>query len=140
MSQYNSRIYVKVKNIKDWEKLSDINFKDFGFWANPFEGHDKNVFEINGDWSCYEDEMEELLYAIDARVPDCLIFGDTTNINVDPYAFIVYKIGDDVDCIEIEGELQWETQLDDPFGWFAAAGIRLNKDKIEILNSFGFEE
>lgn len=140
MSQYNSRIYIKVKDVDDWKKLQDIDFKSFGFWSNPFEGHDKLVFEIDGDWSCYEDEMEEILYAIDARIPDCLILGDTTNINVDPYAFIVYKLGDDAECYEVEGELQWETRLDEPFGWFAEAGIRLSKDKIKILNSFGFEE
>ena len=138
MSQYNSRIYIKVKDVEDWKKLSDIDFKEYGFCGNPFEDYDKLIFEIDGDWSCYENEMEGLLYAIDNRINDCFVIGDTTNINVDPYAFVIYKIGDDVNCREIEGELQWETRLDDPLDWLKKARVRMGKKKKEILASFGF--
>lgn len=140
MSQYNSRICIKVRNIEDWKKLNDIDFKKFGFWANPFDGHDQLIFEIDGDWSCYEDELEDIAYAIDARIPDCFLIGDTTNINVDPYAFVVYKVGDRVNCDEIEGDFQWETCLDDPFDWFAHAGVKLSKDQKNYIKSFGSEE
>jgi hypothetical protein len=140
MSQYNSRIFIKVKDVEDWKKLSDIDFKNFGFLANPFDGNDKESFEIDGDWSCYEGELEDFVYAIDSKIHDCLIFADTTNINVDPYAFIAYKIGEDVNCDEIEGDFQWETSIDDPFGWFEIAGIKLSDKKIEILKDFGFDE
>lgn len=138
MSQYNSRIYIKVKDAEDWKKLEELDFEEFGFYNNPFAGHDKLVFEIDGDWSCYENEMESIADEIVERIPDCFLIGDTTNINVDPYAFIVYYLGDYVDCEEIEGEMQWETQLDEPLEWFEAAGIKLDRKQREYLKKFGF--
>ena len=138
MSQYNSRIYIKVKSIEDWKKLSDIDFKEFGFVENPFKGYDKPVFEIDVGWSCYEDDLESIACEITERIPDCFLIGDTTNINVDPYAFIAYYLGDCVECEEIECELQWETQLDEPFEWFAEAGIELDEKQKGYLKKFGF--
>ena len=48
MSQYNSRILIQVKNIENWSKLGDIDFQEFGFYQNPFDGHDQKIFFING--------------------------------------------------------------------------------------------
>ena len=140
MSQYSSRIFIKVQDTNDWKKLSELDMKKYEFYSNPFEGHKGNVFEINGDWSCYEDEMIDLIEEIAAKAPNCLVIGDTTNINVDPYNFIVYYIGDEVYSDEIEGEMFFETDIGDPFGWFTAADIPLSDEDIEYLAKFGFKE
>ena len=140
MSQYNSRILIKVKDIADWKKLADIDFKNFGFYANPFDGHEKEIFDIIGDWACFEDELIALANAIVERIPNCILFGDTTNINVDPYAFIVYHLGDGVYSDEIEGDFQWETELYDPFNWLQSANITLTDKNRAYLAEFGFKE
>ncbi len=140
MSQYYSRIYIKVKDVEDWSKLSKLNLNEYGFYGNPFDGHNRPVFRIDGDWSCREDEMEELVESIAELIPDCLILADTTNINVDPYDFIVHYLGNFVECDELEGEMFHETQLDDPFGWFAYAEVELSDEDKEFLRSFGFSE
>lgn len=140
MSQYNSRIYIKVKDVADWHKLNDVDFTKYGFVNNPFKNQNELAFEIRGEWSCYEDELEEMADEITGCIPDCVLFGDTTNINVDPCAFIVYYLGEDVNCEEVEGELQWESQLDHPFHWFKKAEIELEKNEKEYLKSFGFKK
>ena len=140
MSQYSSRIFIKVKNVKDWKKLSEIDMQEYGFLSNPFEHHNKLTFKIDGDWSCYEDEMTDIIEEIAALVPNSLIIGDTTNINVDPYNFIVYYIGDGVYSDEIEGDMFFETDISDPIGWLTAADIPLSDEDIEYLAKFGFKE
>ncbi len=140
MSQYNSRILIQVKNIEDWSKLGDIDFKEFGFYQNPFDGHDQKIFFINGDWSCFEDELLSLANTISEKIPDCMLLGDTTNINVDPYAFIVYYLGEFTCSDELEGDFQWETYLDEPFDWFKAADVNLNDQQRKYLAEFGLTE
>ena len=140
MSQYNSRIFIKVKNISDWNKLSDVDFTSCGFGCNPFTGHDTDTFIIDGDWSCFEDELEDMAQKITAHIPDCLLIADTSDINVDPFAYIAYSLGNGYDCDNIDTDLQWESDISDPFGWFETAGITLQDAQKEFLNSFGFAE
>lgn len=140
MSQYNSRILIKVKDIAEWNKLTDIDFSACGFYSNPFEGHDKDTFVIDGDWSCFEDEMEQLASNIVKKIPNCLLIADTTDINVDPFAYIVYSLGNGYECDNIDTDLQWESEITEPFGWFAIAGINLTDKQKEFINSFGFTE
>lgn len=140
MSQYSSRIFIKVQDVNDWKKLHDLDMKKYGFYSNPFEDVDGAVFEIDGDWSCYEDEMIDLISEIAEKMPNSLIIGDTTNINVDPYDFIVYYTGDGVYDDEIEGDMFFETDIGDPIGWMKTADIPLNDDRLEYLAKFGFTE
>ena len=140
MSQYSSRIFIKVQDANDWKKLEDIDVKKYGFYSNPFENQTDDIFEINCDWSCYEDEMIDFIEEIAARIPNCLIIGDTTNINVDPYDFVVYYTGNCVYSDEIDGDMFWETEIDNPIEWMKAADIPLNEARVEYLSKFGFQE
>ena len=140
MSQYNSRIFIKVKNAIDWNKLSDVDFSACGFDSNPFIDQDTDTFIIDGDWSCFEDELEDLAQKVVSNIPDCLLLADTSDINVDPFAFIVYNLGNGYDCDNIDTDLQWESDISEPFDWFATAGINLKDSQKEFLHSFGFVE
>ena len=100
--QYSSKIHVMVRKTEDWEKMrnyeTELEFApellDF-MGGNAFSINQKS-FIIDGEWSCNEDELEGLVMEIADKLEDsCLIFASTTNINVDPYSYLVYYLGGD---------------------------------------------
>ena len=139
MSQYTSRIYIEVRDKKDWKKLKDIEMAQYWLVESFFEDCEDKYFYIDGDWSLEEGPMFDLVFEISSRIPDCIIFADTNNINVDPYNFIVYYLGDRVKTKEMEGDMQWETVLTDPVEWFHQHKIRLGKLQKAYLKEFNFE-
>ncbi|MBR3136317.1 MAG: hypothetical protein IKG32_04785 [Clostridia bacterium] len=55
MSQYVSRIHIKVTTPSVWAKFEDED--DAGFDLAELSSMDQTSFSISGDWSCVEDEL-----------------------------------------------------------------------------------
>lgn len=96
MSQIDARMYIVVKDTKDWKPLYDIDFIQYqidGTGRDIFEGTEDKEFLINGDWS--PRNLEELVETIAEAIgrDKCLIIADTTNYNVDPYDDCYYSLG-----------------------------------------------
>ena len=79
MSQYTSRLYVEVKKIKDWDKLSDLNVEQYGLWSDDFKVLNE-VFLYLDVWSCEEGALFDLMQEISMRIPDCIIFAENAYI------------------------------------------------------------
>lgn len=91
MSQYNSRIHIRVADPSIWEKFKDADDAEFGLAALAEEGATSFVLD---DWSCVEEELNGIVSALAETLgKDGVIVADTTNINVDPYAYVVYSAG-----------------------------------------------
>lgn len=138
MSQYVSRIYIEVKEQADWQKLSDLNVAQYGLWDNLFDEVENKFFYLDGDWDCREGQLFNLILEITLRIPDCIIFADTNNIEVNAYNHIVYYLGDRIKTKYLEGTMQNETSLQDPYDWFKLHKIRLGKNQKSYLQLFGF--
>lgn len=140
MSQYCSRMYVKVKNISDWDKLKEINMEnnicfDFAIFFNCSNSY---VY-INGDWSASEDELccicEEIKEVLGE---DVFIIADTTNINVDPYNFVVYSHDEDVMSRYIDGCGYFNSDIRKPEQWFEKNKIKVSEETKKHASEFGF--
>jgi hypothetical protein len=91
MSQYSSRIHIKVTEPSVWEKFRDTDDGEFDLAELAEEGVTSFVLD---DWFCVESELEGIVSAlVETLGKDGVIIADTTNINVDPYAYIVYSAG-----------------------------------------------
>lgn len=91
MSQYTSRIHIRVAEPEVWNKFRDTDDADFGLADLADRG--SLSFSLD-DWFCDEDELRGIVTALAKTLgEDGVIIADTTNINVDPYAYIVYSAG-----------------------------------------------
>ena len=94
--EYVSRICVKVKENKDWEKLDEVDFEyyDLYYKVSDIKKFGKK-FYIDMEWSSFEDELDELVNDLsEALGENCIIIADTYNIDVDPYKYCLYYFGD----------------------------------------------
>ena len=138
MSQYESRIYMEVKDINDWKKLYELNIIQYDLWSELFYEIEEKYFFLDGDWCCQEGQLFNLLLEFTFRIPDCIIFADTTNLDAEPYNHILYYLGDRVKTQFVEGDLQKETSIQDPYDWFKQHGIRLDKNQKKYLEQYNF--
>lgn len=91
MSQYNSRIHIKVKEPSVWKKFKDVDDAEFELAGLSKEGCTSFVLD---DWCCIEEELKGIVSALAETLgEDGIIIADTTDINVNPYAYIVYSAG-----------------------------------------------
>lgn len=138
MSQYSSRLYVEVRKVRDWDKLLDLNVEQYGLWSDDFKILNE-IFLSLDVWSCEEGSLFDLAQEISMRVPDCIIFADTKNVEAEPYNHIVYYLGDRVRTNYIEEDIQEDTSLMDPIEWFRQNKVKLDKNQKEYLESFKFD-
>lgn len=144
MSQRVGRIFVKVKDPKDWEKLFDLEIRD-SYWLNAKTG--KDLFDISGDtfiidsewspefpdsWSVYWNGLGEFAHKIYSRIQDCCILADLTNINTDPVYRLYYSFSHNTELktktirrpagkvpeiYDIEGWIRWGNIKLQPCDW-----------------------
>ena len=138
MSQYSSRLYVEVRKVRDWDKLSDLNVEQYGLWSDDFKILNE-IFLSLDVWSCEEGSLFDLAQEISMRIPNCVIFADTKNVETEPYNHIVYYLGDRVRTNYIEEDIQEDTSLMDPIEWFRQNKVKLDKPQKEYLESFNFD-
>lgn len=99
MSQYCSRLHIRVTSPEVWRRFVDADDASFDL-ARLADSGDK-VFTYDADWSCVEDEIFGIVSALAETIgEDGLIIADTTNINVDPFNYCVFYFGDSVETEE----------------------------------------
>ena len=143
MSQYVSRIHIKVSSPDIWTKFEEED--DAGFDLADLSKTNQTSFSISGDWSCVEDELTGIVKALSKTLEqDGIIIADTTNINVDPYDFCVYYFGGyvQVECFTIwddrkKCEMFSETNIDDIAGWLSYGEFMVSSEEKEILFKHG---
>lgn len=141
MSQYCSRIHIKLKDEKDAELLTKLDFGSVEFdCENLFSVNDLD-YTIFGECSYYEDEITTIVKKLAEGLKDKgLIIADTTNINVDPYTYVAYSINGKVHTHYflkgIKAEMFDKTDIDDIKGWFAFGKFKLSEQEDEELNNY----
>ena len=139
MSQYNSRIYVKVPNIELWKKINKEKIKEYNI---DLYNNKDNIFISEG---CLDEgEILDFVQTIADTIDDkCIVIADTTNINIEPYVYYVYYLGDKVKDASIYFDLHNEEadEMDEYFNinidnvkdWLQKNKIKLNKKEKEVI-------
>lgn len=138
MSQYCSRLHIKVSSPKIWKKFEDVD--DASFDLAELAETNRTSFIID-DWSSMEDELTGIVEALAETLgPDGIIISDTTNINVDPYNYCIFYLGDSVRTDEFsifgdeeKGEMHFETNISDIPGWLSYGEFYISKEEKEQL-------
>lgn len=93
MSQYSSRIHILVSSPMVWNRFK--NNDDGGLGLAELSDTDSNSFIIDGENSYTEEELDHIVSVLASTLDrDGIIIADTTNINVDPYTYCVFMLGD----------------------------------------------
>ena len=133
MSQYTSRIHIKVTSPSVWGKFAEAD--DAEFDLAELENSNTTSFIIDGEWSCFENEMDGIVNALAETLQgDGIIIADTTNINVDPYNYCVYYLGSYVKTHEFgwrssRANMNWDTDIQDIVGWLNYAGFSASESE-----------
>lgn len=100
MSQYYARINIEVNSPDTWKLLSSIDpavFSDAGLTLEPsdFSNFEGTSFVLDGDWSCDENNLMNLVASIADSIGEAgVVIADTQNINTDPHTYLIYYLGD----------------------------------------------
>lgn len=143
MSQYNSRLHIKVSSPKVWKKFEDED--DAGFDLAELADTSHTSFVIDWGWSSIEDELIGIVEALAETLgPDGIIIADTTNINVDPYNYCIFYLGYAVRTDEFsiyseaeKCEMQTKTSIEDIPGWLSYGEFNVSDEEKEQLFRFG---
>ena len=139
MSQYYSRLHIKVSSPKIWKKFEDED--DASFDLAELAESDRTSFVIDGEWSSMENELTGIVEALAETLgPDGIIIADTTNINVDSYNYCIFYLGDRVRTVEFsiyreekKSEMHSETSITDIPGWLSYGEFGVSKEEKEQL-------
>ena len=137
MSQYSSRIHIKVSSPDVWLKYKDEDDADFDL-ANLAVSN-RTAYIIDGEWSADEDELTGIVEALSETLgKDGIIIADTTNINVDPYDYCICYFGDGVRTKEFGySEMFFKTSIADIAGWLNFGRFRLSSREKDTLFCLG---
>ena len=139
MSQYYSRLHIKVSSPKIWSRFEDEDDASFGL-AELADTNDTS-FVFDDEWSSMEDELTGIVSALSETLgEDGIIIADTTNINVDPYNYCIYYLGDRVHTEEFsiysdedKCEMHDEVSIGDIPGWLSYGEFSISKKEKEVL-------
>ncbi len=136
MSQYESRIHIKVSSPNIWSRFTDKN--DAGFDLAKLAETEKTSFVIDGIWSAHEDELTRIVNTLAKTLDeDGIIIADTTNSNVDPFNFCVLYLGENVYTELFEDSefdrMAFETTIDDISKWLNYGEFHVSEREKSIL-------
>lgn len=149
MSQNCGRIYIKVKEPSDWEKLKDLPVQEEWYL---YADTSKDIWGrltgtewfIDGEWA-----PEFGYYGLEGMVSDiakaigydrCLIIADLTDINVDGGYEVYYSLGDEWGSNSRSlGYAYDPPAITDVQEWLKWAKIKITTDIVEHLYRFGEE-
>ena len=95
MSQIYSRINIRVSSPKIWEKFIDED--DACFDLAELANTNETSFVIDSEWSANDRELYGIVDALaDTLGADGIIIADLTDINVDPFDYCIYYLGEEV--------------------------------------------
>ncbi len=140
MSQYCSRIHVRLQNKKDWKKIEAIDFSKISddFSSDWLDTDDDLDYIIWGDCSLMEDELYDIAEVMTKALGDkILIIADTTNINVDPYTYCVYSVNGTVASHYFtrgkKAEMWEHADIEDFKEWFSYGKFKFTDKEKERL-------
>jgi len=141
MAQYESRIHIKVLSPSIWSKFKDTDDASYDL-ANLA---DSNETSYVSDGCYYEDELASTVEALSVTLgEDGIIIADTTNINVDPYNYCCYYLGDkvktdyfDIDYKKSKSEMFFNTSIYDIIEWLDYGEFSLSEKEKKHLLKFG---
>ena len=144
MSQISARMYIKVKDVKDWDKLYNIDVEgSFAISAKDlFSNNDSDEFLIDGEWSPYLSEFRSLIANIQRALGnDGFVIADLTDMDVDPFDIVITSLLDSYGtCTEHEindTEMHYDVEIDDVETMFKKARIRVTKvENLQYLAQF----
>lgn len=139
--QYYSRLKIKVKSPKVWDKFKDTD--DANFDLAKLSSTNKTSYSI--DCSYLENELFGTVDALSLTLEnDGIIVSDTRNINVDSYTYCVYYLGEKIhdayfDYDDKRCNLFDETNIEDIVGWLEYGKFSVTKKEKELLSELGIE-
>lgn len=148
MGKYSSRLYIRVKKNSVWSALDDLDLEPYSLYASASDVFDTNdiEFTLEGEWSVYEDDLEDFVRELAERMgTDCVIIADTTDTNAKPFDYIVCYFGDEVIGMYAEEdgsretEMFYDTDIYDVEGWLKKAmecGLELSDSDLDYLSDF----
>lgn len=139
MSQYISRIYIKVKCSSTWSRFKDVAINEIHL--EELEKINRASFTIDGSYS--EGELEDVVERISQKLgTDGIVIADTTNVNIDTYEYCVYYLGEGVKIDFFEGDhkkynMFFETDIANVPEWLNYGKFSLSKREQEQLFQCG---
>lgn len=141
MAQYESRVHIKVSSPSIWNRFKDTDDAsyDLASLANT-----RDLSYISND-CYYEDDLFSIVEALSKTLgEEGIIIADTTNINIDPYNYCCYYLGDGVktdyfsiDCQKNKSEMFFNTSIYDIIEWLDYGEFPLSDKEKEHLLKFG---
>lgn len=144
MSQYSSRLHIKVSSLEVWKRFEDEDEYDVRFDLVEFADAKDTSFIIDADVGWSEGELDGIVVALaEALGKDGIIIADTTNINVDSYNYCVLYLGKGVhsaiyDCGN-KCEMHDETDISDIVGWLSYGGFNISNEEREQMFKCGID-
>ena len=142
MSQYYGRIHIKVKEPQIWERFKETDDANFDLAELAYTNQTSFVYD--DDWSVEEFELEGIVTALAKTLgEDGIIIADTTNVNVDPYIYCVFYLGDKTridafldECEEVEAMLG--ISIEDIAVWLDYGKFEVSKKEQNVRFNLGF--
>ncbi len=139
MAQYYSRLHIKVFSPEVWKKFDDEDDAGFGLAGLAESG--ETSFVIDSEWPVTEYELTGIVEALAETLgADGIIISDATNINVDPYNYCVFHLGDGVRTEEFDicsqrkkCEMNSKTSITDISGWLNYGNFSVSEKEKEQL-------
>lgn len=142
MSQYNSRIYIKVEDKKLWKNIKTEDLQPFRI--KSLYGLKKSEDEYENTQFAALDELELEKFVkliVELLEGKCIVIADTANINIDPYVYYCYYFKDTIkdDYIYFSGsraEYYFISLLSNVSEWIQTTKIKLTqKEQEEVFKN-----
>lgn len=143
MSQYYSRLHIKVRSPEIWNRFKEEDDASFGLAELAETNHTSFVSDDERPYT--EDELFGIVNALAETLDvDGIIIADTTNVNVDPYNSCVYYLGDHVHAedfiIDFDGdkcEMHDEVGIGDILDWLDYGEFSISQKEKDVLSRCG---
>lgn len=145
MAQYNSRVCIEVVDPSVFKKLLKLDTAKYGLLSA------KELFGCLDVSKCILDDFslnEDLLLQLVTEIGKILktsgvVIGDTTNWNADPFTYVVFYLGDQVEEFLFEFgnkrcELQDQVCIDDILKWFSVVDVGVTAKEKKQLQKLGY--
>lgn len=137
MSEYVSRMHIKVSSPEIWRKFEDEDDADFDLAR--FADTDKTSCIVGDGWSAFENELFGIVNALAKTLgKDGIIIADTTNLNVDPYDCCILFLGEAVqtevfDCDDDKCEMFFKTNIENIPEWLNYGKFYISQKEKDVL-------
>lgn len=144
MSQYSSRILIRVAFPSDWKRLYSLDLTKYNINvpAEDFFKTKKKQIELADDWPCPKEKLKKFVSEIVKQNIRCIILADTTNFNENLFEYGVYYFGQKVKTFLIEEpdpgfDMFTTTDFTDIEEWVRVSGCEITGSEKKYLAEFG---